>query len=79
MDDGSYGKSLIAYVDYLQSFLFNTYDQEKAVVDETSYKYMFPNHQFLVENIDYLGNLLQGELIAKAFAKDIDLNNITCQ
>jgi hypothetical protein len=52
MGDGSYGQSLVAYIDYLNTYVFNTFDAEKQVVDEKSYKYMFPNYEFLLQTVN---------------------------
>ena len=58
------GKGLIKYIDYLNTYVFNSYDQDKAVIMTDSYKLMFPNYEYLVQTMDYFKSIMQSQLVA---------------
>ena len=48
-------------------------------MDPDSFKFMFPNYEYLIQNTLYLKDILQTELLTKALLANIADSNLTCQ
>ena len=79
MQDGTYGESLVAYIDYLNDYNFNVYNTEAYQTDRDSYKYMSPNHLFVIKNVNYLADLLQQELLVVGLSNYILNSKLNCE
>lgn len=72
------GKGFIKYIEYLNTYLFNTYDTDTSVALTDSYKLMFPNYEYLVQSMDYFKSIMQSQLVAHAMLQDAKNNNVQC-